>query len=184
MLTWLAQNSDKVATLVGLLVTYRSLASERAAQTKEDFIDWLYRSNHKELVTLIQRHAELSEGIDQLLLANSQSQNDKLDQIQQTLENISKLILTQPLPEIHPQAFHGMVCMVRSRVKWFTLFGGDQIMIGEDFDPFTFESDDFKGDLEALEAHGYVRLSWTGNGDPRYDFTRRAFDYVKALPVT
>jgi hypothetical protein len=80
-----------------------------------------------------------------------------------------------------------MVEMVRDGVRKF-LFMGGQIVVAQsegknENDPFNFkfESEDFEGDLAALEAHGYLRGSVSGSGQV-FDFTRRALEYVNALP--
>jgi hypothetical protein len=179
---WLIDNRAEIATLVGLIVNYRSLLKEGAQQTKDDFLEWLRRSDQKELVSLIQQHAEIQEAVGQLLIANDAAHGLKLEQIQQTLEAIAKSIQSvSHLPELHAEALHGMATMIRARVKWFTYRHG-HLMMGEDFDPFNFQSEDFQGDLDVLEAHGYLRVSFSDDGSPMYHFTRRAFDYVKALP--
>src|SRR5690606_25149383 len=77
------------ATILGLVGNFSAGRRNEAAASYEEFMEWLIKSNHAEVVDLISQNATTIIGVKALLSVTRQEMGDRLNQIDASLARIA-----------------------------------------------------------------------------------------------
>lgn len=178
------------ATIVGLIVQYRSERGNQAQLEYHDFMEWLANANHTEVKDLLDLNVNATISIKTLLNQDHKIFNEKLDKIDtaltafvSTLEGFSSLAQAiNPNNTLSEQAINIL--------KQFQKSGASQMLEHRALDDLEYlflgvgsyleisEQRFVEDDLQILIKYGLLRQDFNSSGKNLYTFTRAASNLV------
>lgn len=191
----LALLSDLVGKMAKFYQEYRGRKETKTQATLQDYIEWLERGRHTELVDLLRSNQDLMAATDRFMRAGHDEILDRFDRLEEMLTK--SLISTPGWAEIMQSLNHKLrlsdqaysilqqfdTCEAsvvytdtdRGKLKVYPLDGKHGQV------PFNIKEQRFlEDDLETLAALGLLLREW--GQPPRYKITRVAVDLVRSIP--
>jgi hypothetical protein len=181
------------ATIVGLIGNFSAERRNAASANYEEFMEWLTKNNHQELVALITQSnttatsikALLNEGREELI-ARLQSLDASLAQLATGFNGFRDIALAvYPGAELSDQALSLIEQFVdsgASKVLTSRYIGGELVLhiLEGGSGHLTYSDSRFiEDDLNTLLEFGLLRLDHNGRGDRIYLITRNAVRFVE-----
>lgn len=191
-----------ISSVFGLMATFfqerRGREEAQTQATIQEYIEWLDRGRHTELVELLQSNHELMAATERFMHAGQQEILDRFDRLEETLAQ--SLISTPGWAEItqslNPQARLSEQAI--GFLQWFDETGassvlelkhrGGSALIPMDgtggngnYEPDPDEARFFDADLEMLVDLRLLIEGMNSKGDRKYTIKREAVDLVRSL---
>ena len=181
------------ATIVGLMGTFSAERRGAATATYEEFMEWLVKTNHKDVIDLLSRNYTTAISIKALLsvereelISRLQSLDESLARLATGFEGFKELALAaHPDSELSDQALSILeqfvdsgaskllaIAFLSQGVVYQFMDAGGKLSISE----ARFIDDDFRMLVEAR----LLTYSTNSKGNPIYTLTRSAIKYVEA----
>lgn len=205
----IASTSFGIASLFGYLAQFFSERANNQKATEQatidEYLEWLRRNNHQEVVTLITDNADLSASIKTLLSQQHQTVIEMLKKIDAVVGSVAAGIeILRPIAESRPFADSQLSDSSIDIIQWLTReqfsgflvvpARGDDITLvalgrrSADFNappPQTnhdvLEPQFFEDDIATMLELGVLRETFNGKGDSLYHLTRGGSKLAKSL---
>lgn len=184
--------STTLATLVGLLCSFRQEKGAAADLDHRKFVEWLESHRHEDIKNLISNTHHLQSEIDAILLENQERQTAKLNGIEEMLSRLLSRVdgFREVVRTLHPecefseQALDILGLFAASEAERLVLQHGSarfalipQAKPGQAFKPG--EPQFFQDDLNQLVASGFFSTDFNPSGDVFYRLTRAGLSYAR-----
>ena len=181
------------ATIVGLIGNFSAEKRNAASATYEEFMEWLAKSNHDELVKLISEGNATSIGIKALfnesqeeLISRLQNLDASIAQLATGFEGFRDIALSiYPDSELSEQAISVIEQFCDSgaiKVNSTSYIGGElklTIVEGSSGNISYTDRRFIEDDLNTLVHIGLLRMDFTKGGIPLYLITRNAIRFIE-----
>lgn len=182
------------ATVIGLLADFRAGRSEAERVDYDEFLAWLSKSRHDELLKEIQSNQKLASGIKAAMNVTAQEFSERFDAIDMVLTQIATGLglfnelasALRPSSKISNQAVSIVKQLVDSGAEkfvWLKVMTGEPdelILIGGNKRAIEFDDQRFlEDDLQTITELGLVRLTYGSKGTQNYHITRSAVEFAK-----
>lgn len=187
-----------LSSIFGLMATFfQERRGRKEAQTQatlQEYIEWLERGRHTEIVELLRSNQDLMAATDRFMRTGHDEIIDRFDRLEDMLAG--SLISTPGWAEL-TQSLNPNARLSKQAVdilRWFDATGGSQAIMfkhrggsflsaqdgsGGQFQPT--EPRFFEADLESLVNHDLLLPSFGSKGSPIFTITRPAVDLVQSL---
>lgn len=187
------------SSVFGLMATFlqerRGREEAQTQATLQEYIEWLRRRDHAEVVTMLGSNHQLSQAIQHLLMTGHDELLERFDR----LETMLTLVLGttaewgELVRSIHPHA--GLSDQAIEILRWFDGTGASRVIEfrsmggvvalippkgGGNFSPK--DERFFTDDMETLVGLGLLIPDFGSRGSRNYTITRAAVKLVKSLP--
>tara|TARA_R110002072_G_scaffold243698_2_gene402893 strand:+ start:9324 stop:9929 length:606 start_codon:yes stop_codon:yes gene_type:complete len=191
-----------LSSVFGLMATFfQERRGRKEAQTQatlQEYIEWLERGRHTELVELLRSNQDLMTATDRFMRTGHEEILDRFDQLEETLAQ--SLISTPGWAEL-TQSLNPKARLSKQAVdilRWFDATGASNVielrhhggtalvpMEGSgghgNYEPEPDEARFFEADLELLCDLGLLIDGMNSKGDRKYTIKREAVDLVRSL---
>lgn len=182
------------ATIVSLIGQYRSERSSANQQDFNEFIEWLAKSQHEELVQILQLNTRASLGIKALLQQDREIFLERLEAIDNALSQFASAIegFSEVAESVHPNSLLSPQAL--NILRQFETSGASKVLpIQSSGGPLylfidgasgsnqlEFEDERFVDDYFAtLVGLGLLRQDYNSKGEPFFVFTRAASQLIR-----
>jgi len=187
-----------LSSVFGLMATFfqerRGRKETETHATLQDYIEWLERGRHTELVELLRSNNDLMIATDHFMRTGHDEILERFDQLEEALAQ--SLISTPGWTELTQSLTHQakLSDQALAILRWLDETGGSQAIMfkhrggsflspqdgsGGQFHPT--EPRFFEADLESLVNHDLLLPSFGSKGSPIFTITRPAVDLVQSL---
>jgi hypothetical protein len=173
------------ADIISLIGQFKSESENRQSKTVDEYLEWLRRQNHQELVDLISDNRALTAAISPLLKGQHDEVMAKLHSLDTVLSSVAShlpdfhaiAVAVRPESAISEQAVSVLRQMNAAQASKFDeipiLSGPEFQMIDGAGGEIQFDDPRFvEDDLAMLCDLGLLRLSYTGKGNRVFTITR------------
>lgn len=183
------------AQIVGLLCDYISVRKNISGDEYNNFISWIEKKHHDQILSLINSNNALSINIKNILNENTESLLQKLNRIDDILaklssniEGLSEIAKTiKPSQMLSDQAISILKQLNESEGSFFLEIqgGGNIFPVGDGKGGFIkYEDIRFiEDDLRTLVEVGLLRLDYNKSGGRLFYITREAVSLLKSIEI-
>ena len=181
------------ATIVGLIGNFSAERRDAATASYEEFMEWLTKNNHQELVALVTQSNATSTSVKAIL---KESREDLIARLQRLDASLAQLatgfdgfreiaLAVHPNSELSDQAISLIEQFVDSGASRFLTtryLDGEFVLHLIDGGASRLSHTDtrfIEDDLSTLVEFGLLRLEHNDRGDPMYLITRNAVRFVQ-----
>lgn len=192
---------EPITTISQILSLFAMFLQERQGRTEsqsqatlQDYVEWLRRCEHTEVITLLESNSQLMHAIQHLLSVGHEELIERFDR----LEAMFAIILgsTEDWGDLAKSidATAGLSDQAIEILRWFNATGASMAIVHKDRSGVLLVPKEgggnyvpvdtrfFTDDMETLVALSLLGYGFGSRGTPNYTITRAAVNLINSLP--